>query len=101
MEETQQQIKQALIKKAVGFSHDEVIEEYSIDENGDKKLVKKKITKKFSPPDIPAIKILLDNFNDTQDLEEMTDQQLQQEKLRLLKELEKIKKEKKDANSKM
>lgn len=96
-----QNIEKALIKKAIGFSHDEIIEEYSVDEGGDVKLVKKKVTKKFSPPDIPAIKLLLDNFDNQIPLAQMTEQQLKQEKNRLLKELEKIKKEKSDDNWKM
>ena len=62
------------------------------------KLVKKKVTKKFSPPDIPAIKLLLDNFNNEVPISEMSDDELKNEKLRLLKELQELKKEKKNAN---
>lgn len=94
----EENLEKALMKKAVGFSHDEVIEEYSIDEEGDVKLIKKKVTKKFSPPDIPAIKLLLDNFNKQIPLESMTDDELKSEKKRLLKELEKLKKEKNDGD---
>lgn len=94
----EQKIEKALIKKAIGFSHDEVIEEYSIDEEGDVKLVKKKVTKKFSPPDIPAIKLLLENYTKDVPITQMTDDELKNEKVRLLKELQQLKKEKKDAD---
>ena len=94
----EEKLEKALLKKAIGFSHDEVIEEYAIDEQGDTKLIKKKVTKKFSPPDIPAIKLYLDNFNKEIPISEMSDEQLKMEKERLLKELKNCKKENIDGN---
>ena len=37
-------IRKALLKKALGYSADEVVEEYALDD-GEEKLVKKKVTK--------------------------------------------------------
>ena len=47
------------------------------------KLIKKKVTKKNVPPDITAIKILLENQGES--IEEMSDEQLEKEKARLIK----------------
>ncbi len=85
-----QVIEEALLKKALGYDCDEVIEEYAIDEDGNEKLLKKKITKKHVSPDIPAAKILLEQYsNNTQSkYESMTEEELRQEKLNLIKLLQ-------------
>ena len=54
----EEEIKQALLKKALGYESDEIVEEYSTDEKGNSFLCKRKITKKFTPPDISALKIV-------------------------------------------
>lgn len=74
--------KTALIKKAMGYDVKEVVEEYVSDDNGDVKLTKKKVTKKNVPPDIGAIKMLMENGTK---LNEMSDEELEEEKQRLLK----------------
>lgn len=79
------EIKEALLKRALGFDSDEIIEEYSSDENGNSVLIKRKITKKFNPPDISALKFLLEQqqlYDD--EISKMTDEQLLKEKERLL-----------------
>lgn len=86
-EEEKEQIVNALRKKAIGFNHDEIVEEYVCTEDGEIKLSKRKITKKFIPPDIPAVKILLGQFEKQSNLSLLTDQQLKEEKKRLLEEL--------------
>ena len=49
------------------------------------RLIKKKVTIKHIPPDIPAAKILLEMLNiQTTDIAAMTDEQLQNEKKRLI-----------------
>ena len=80
-------IKKALLKKALGFSCNEVVEEYQLDENGNPVLCKKKVTKKFNPPDITAMKMLLERQDILTDdkIQEMTDSELKKEKRRLLK----------------
>lgn len=79
-------IEQALLKKALGYECDEIIEEYAKDEEGCLVLVKKKVTKKHISPDIPAAKMLLEQLEDTQGkYENMTESQLLEEKTRLIK----------------
>ncbi|MBQ3116189.1 MAG: hypothetical protein IJC07_04095 [Clostridia bacterium] len=80
---TQGDFKEALIKKALGYDATEVVEEYVAGEEGEVKLSKKKVTKKNVPPDITAIKILLES--QTENVEDMSDEQLEKEKERLIK----------------
>ncbi len=86
----QEDLKSALLKKALGFSCDEVVEEYSFDEQGKSILSKRKVTKKFNPPDLNALKVLMEERQD--DFSNMTDGQLLAEKTRLLQELETLNK---------
>ncbi len=88
----QEDLKSALLKKALGFSSDEVVEEYSVDEQGKSVLSKRKVTKKFNPPDLNALKMLLEEKQD--DFSQMTDGQLLAEKTRLLQELGELTKKK-------
>lgn len=69
----------ALKRCAVGFGTSEVVEEFSV-ENGELKLVKKKVTKRDIPPDIKAVKMLLDESG----LDVMSDSELEEEKQKLL-----------------
>lgn len=91
--------QEALQKKALGFDSDEIVEEYATDENGNQHLLKRKITKKHNPPDISALKLLLEQDDFDKRLENMTDGQLESEKLRLLQLLKE--KENKNENSAM
>lgn len=80
-----EEIKDALIKKALGFVCDEIVEEYVADDNGKPILSKRKITKKFNPPDISALKFLLEQGQLSDDeISRMTDKELEAEKNRLL-----------------
>lgn len=81
-------LENALIKKALGYDATEVVEEYSSDNDGVVKLLKKKITTKNVPPDMSALKFLLDEGQ--KDLTQMTDQELFEEKVRLLNILKEI-----------
>lgn len=79
-------IEQALLKKALGYECDEVVEEYGKDEEGDLVLLKKKVTKKHISPDIPAAKMLLEQLSPNENVyEKMTEEELEQEKMRLIK----------------
>lgn len=80
---SEEDFKSALIKKALGYDATEVVEEYVSGEEGEIKLTKKKVTKKNVPPDITALKMLLDS--EEEKIEEMSDEMLEKEKLRLLK----------------
>ena len=72
----------ALIKRALGYDATEVIEEYGGGEQGEVKLLKKKVTIKNVPPDMTALKILLDERE--KDVSIMSDEELAKEKERLL-----------------
>lgn len=84
----EEEIKGALKKCAVGFGTSEVVEEFCM-EDGELKLVKKKVTKKDIPPDIKAVKMLMDGSG----LSEISDEELEEEKSRLLKLLTNYKEE--------
>ena len=83
-------IEKALLKKALGYDASEIIEEYVIDEDGNEKLSKRKVTKKHISPDIPAAKVLLEHYSGIENnkYENMTDEELQIEKIKLIKLLE-------------
>ena len=80
-----EQLKQALLKKALGYDVDEIVEEYTADENGNAILSKRKITKKYNPPDINALKFLLEQGELSDDeISKMTDKELKENMNRLL-----------------
>ena len=81
-------LENALIKKALGYDATEIVEEYSSDNEGEVRLLKKKITTKNVPPDMTALKFLLDEG--TKDLTQMSDEELFAEKIRLLNILKEI-----------
>jgi len=75
-----EELKEALLKRALGYDSDEIVEEYGFSE-GEAVLVKRKVTKKQVPPDIQAAKILLE---DEPELSTLSDDELENEKRRLL-----------------
>lgn len=74
----------ALKKCAVGFGASEVVEEFTV-EDGELKLVKKKVTKRDIPPDLKAVKLLMEGGDPCS----LTDEELEAEKQRLLNMLNK------------
>lgn len=76
-------LKKALIKCAVGFDTSEVVEEYAVDGDG-LKLVKRKVTKRDVPPDIKAVKMLLDGEAGAK---EMSDEELEERRKKLIEML--------------
>jgi len=83
--EEEDKIKKALLKKALGYNADEIVEEYAVD-NGEQILLKKKITKKHYSPDINAVKVLLTKYYKTYEekIALMSDDELFEEEKRLL-----------------
>ncbi len=77
----EKEIAAALKKVAFGFSLEEVTEEYSV-EDGEVKLTKRKEVRKDVPPDLKAVKMLLEG--EAQDFSSMSDDELEKEKIRLL-----------------
>ncbi len=80
--EREESVKDALKKCAVGLSASETVEEFAV-ENGELKLIKKKVTRRDIPPDIKAVKMLLDGDG----IEAMTDDELAAEREKLIKTL--------------
>lgn len=76
------EIKNAIMKVALGYSLEEVTEEYGV-ENGELKLVRRKETKKDIPPDLKAVKLLMED----KDYSALSDEELEREKQKLLKRL--------------
>lgn len=81
-----EEILTTLLKKATGYSHDEIQEEYSVKEDGEIVLAKRKITKKYYPPDSAAIKTYLE-LSSAREFGQYSDEELRKEKKRLLKQL--------------
>lgn len=79
---SENEIRAAIMKVALGFSVGEVTEEYGV-EDGELKLVKRKETKKDIPPDLKAVRLLMDE----KDYSLLSDEELEAEKQRLLKQL--------------
>ena len=78
----QDKVKDAVLKVALGFSLEEVTEEYDA-RDGELKLVKRKETRKDVPPDLKAVKILLEET----DYSVLSDEELETEKIKLLEQL--------------
>lgn len=78
-------LKEALLNKALGYTTQEVVEEYGY--SGDEfVLQKRKTSTKSYPPDLSALQILLDKeVKEPNELEKMSDEELKLEKERLIK----------------
>jgi hypothetical protein len=72
----------AVRKKAVGYTVEECVEEYGVSE-GQLTLCKRKITVKEVPPDLSAVKMLMD-LDEANPYENMSEEELENEKNRLL-----------------
>lgn len=88
----------ALLKVALGFSVEEVTEEFG-EVDGEMKLLKRKRTKKQVPPDLKAMQLLLAEKGVS--VGEMTDTELEEEKQRLLAILDKRRGQVLDENEKV
>lgn len=82
------EILSGLLKRAKGYSYKEVQEEYSVKEDGEIALTKRKVTKKYCPPDSGAIKTYIELSSD-RDIADYSDEELESERIRLLGLLEK------------
>ena len=79
---SEDEIKKAILKVALGYAVEEVTEEYGV-EDGELKLVKRKETRKDVPPDLKAVKLLIGE----KDYSLLSDEELEAEKKRLLAQL--------------
>ena len=80
-------LKDALVKKAVGYLTEECVDEFLPDkDSGEMKIVKRKITTKHVPPDLTAVKLLCEITGEKPfDFSAMDDNELLAEHEKLLK----------------
>ena len=85
-----EQTLKILRESILGTTAKETTTEYALDEETNKmKIVKKKVSEKFMPPNADIIKLFYQHYFDAEvDYNKLTDEQLILEKHRLLKELE-------------
>ncbi len=89
----EERLKETLFKKATGYAVKEETIEYVLDDEGKEKIAKRKVSKKYIPPDASALRLLIERFfSSSDDFEKMTDEELEQEReeiIKMLKEEEK------------
>ena len=89
MKKTKKQIvEEALLRRAVGYTATETVEEYA-ECDGEIKLVKRKVSTKNVPPDVAAVKRVMEGADTS--VADMTDEELSAEKQRLLSALKEVK----------
>ena len=84
-ENERKKLEKALMDKAIGFTTQEVVEEYGFS-GDDFVLQKRKTSTKSYPPDLSAIQMLLEKGGENE-LYNMTDDELEKEKQKLLSKL--------------
>ncbi len=89
----EERLKKILLKKAMGYGIKEETVEYVRDDCGDEVIAKRKVSKKHVPPDVSALRLLIEHFyqNSFKDVTSMTDEELEKERekiIELLKEEE-------------
>lgn len=77
----------SLLKKAIGYNVSEISEEYNVDGDGNEVLSKRKVTKKYVPPDITALRTYLELSERDADYENMSDEKLMEIRDGLVKKL--------------
>lgn len=84
----EEKVAKQLLKKAMGYSVDEVVMEYVNDDDNNMKLVKKKVTKKHIPPDMSAVKTIIEKYFEGDDnLIKYSDEELNLMRKQILKEI--------------
>ena len=79
----QDKVRDAVLKVALGFTVEEVTEEYDA-RDGELKLVRRRETHKDIPPDLKAVRLLLEGT----DYSALSDEQLEAERAHLAAALE-------------
>lgn len=77
------ELLKAVKKKAMGYMTTENVDEYSLID-GELSIVKRKVTQKEVPPDIAAVKFLIDESGGGDNYADMTEEELQSKKLALI-----------------
>ena len=83
-----EKVRNAILKVALGCSVEEVTEEYGVTD-GELTLVKRRETRKDIPPDLKAVRLLLEGT----DYASFSDEQLEAEREKLIKALEREEKQ--------
>ena len=84
----QDEVRDAVLKVALGFQVEEVTEECDA-RDGELKLIKRRETRKDIPPDLKAVRLLLEGT----DYSALSDEELEAERARLAAALSENKKE--------
>lgn len=84
----QDEVRDAVLKVALGFQVEEVTEEYDA-RDGELKLIKRRETRKDIPPDLKAVRLLLEGT----DYSALSDEELEAERARIAAALSENKKE--------
>ena len=84
----QDEVRDAVLKVALGFQVEEVTEEYDA-RDGELKLIKRRETRKDIPPDLKAVRLLLEGT----DYSALSDEELEAERARLAAAISENKKE--------
>lgn len=84
----EEEVRNAILKVALGCSVEEVTEEYGVTD-GQLTLVKRRETRKDIPPDLKAVRLLMEG----QDFSGMSDDELESEKQQLIARLKEEKDE--------
>lgn len=91
-----EEIEKAVFRKAVGYDIQEIVEEYS----GENELLKRKVSLKHYPPDMTAVKTMVElGIDKSDDITALSDEQLQQLKIRLITQLNDMTKGEKNENN--
>lgn len=77
-----------MYERAIGFSQEDVAEEFGMVEN-ELRLLKRKTSKKYYPPEIRAIELMIEREGDNDEYKNMGLNQLENERERLKKLIEK------------
>lgn len=91
-------LNQMLLKKAMGYKMKETIDEFALVDD-ELKLIKKKVTVKYYPPDLDALELLLKKQT-VSGVNNLSDEELEQEKQRLMKKLKLVQQENEDDDEK-
>ncbi len=97
VDNTNQNLQQVLLKKAMGFKVKETVQEFVVVDD-ELKLNKEKISVKYYPPDLNAIELLLKTQESLLDFENYTDEELEAEKQKLIKQLKLFNSAEKEVN---
>ena len=86
VDKDKKKLEQALINKALGYTTQEVVEEYGYS-GEDFVLQKRKTSTKSYPPDLSALQILLGKEEGDNEYLNMSDEELEKQKIKLIKKL--------------